>query len=41
MFKPSFNRYNTRSQMALDIPFQKKTQDSKFYLFLDGKYGQK
>ena len=42
LFKPSFNRYNTRSQMTLDIhPYEKQIHDSKLYLFLDRKYKRK
>ena len=39
MFQPSLSRYNTRSQMALDIPLRKTMQDKKLHLFLERKYG--
>ena len=33
MFKPSYKRYNTRSQMALDIPLQKNTHRTVSFFF--------
>ena len=38
IFTPSLNRYNTRSQMALDIPLRKAALGQKIYRFLDLKY---
>ena len=31
MLKPSYNRYNTRSQMVLDIPLQKTYRAASFF----------
>ena len=41
IFTPSLNRYNTRSQMALNIPLRKTALGLKIYRFLDLKYGLK
>ena len=38
MFQSSLDRYNARSQIALDISIQKETQGGKLYLSLDQKY---
>ena len=37
MFKPSYNRYNTKLPMTLDTHL--RIQGSKLYLFLDQKHG--
>ena len=41
IFTPSFNRYNSESQMALDIPLRKTKKVKKVYRSLDLKYGPK
>ena len=41
MFKPSSNKYNTGSQMALDISQQKINTGEKALIFLERKYGLK
>ena len=34
MLKPSYNRYNTRSQMAFDVPQQKTNTEQQALTFL-------
>ena len=41
IFTPSFNRYNTRSQIALDIPLRKTVLGQKSILFLGPKIWSK
>ena len=41
IFKPSLNRYNTRSQMALDIPLRKTVLGQKSISFLGPKIWSK
>ena len=41
IFTPSFNKYNTRSQKALDIPLQKTTTGQKNISFLGPKVRSK
>ena len=41
MFMPSLNSYNTRSQMALDIPLCRKTKGQKSMSFLGPKISNK
>ena len=41
MFKPSLNNYNTRSQMALDIPLFRRIERQKSMSFLGAKIRNK
>ena len=41
VFKPSYNRCNTRLQMALNILLHKTSKGQQLHLFLDQKYGLK
>ena len=41
MFKPSLRRYNTRSQMALDIPLRKTNTGQRSFCFLGPKIWSK
>ena len=41
IFTPSFNKYNTRSLMALDIPLRKSTMGQKGISFLGPKVWSK